>query len=487
MDTHSDSSFPLATELLVANFNPDGVISYRNEAWAGLLGASEDVWSCMPDEDRQNALQFAEEAAAGNLVTNQVFFLSLDGRDQTIPILLHFIPVPVGADNSADDKSFCVTVTGEVLVEPDSWVLSQTQRSRIENVGRMTLGLIHEINNMLTNILGNFEIIERSELLKDCDESLVTYLRTIQKAATDGGAMTKSIKHYIRNEKSSNFELLDLKKLLEDCISFTRPYWHNEPRRKGIDIKADVSLNDVPLILGSAVELKEVFINLITNAVQAMPRSGQLTFRSDYSEEYGIKISISDTGNGISDRIKQRIFDPLFTTKGKQGTGMGLSIAYSIIQQHDARLEVDTALGQGTTFNIYFQKSDQVSPQHHATKKDTPKKHATILAVDDEPGIRNVLANLLKTQGHTVEVASSGYEALDQLQELEVDIVFTDHGMPGMNGRQLAQSIRQLNPDMPIVLVTGDTEFEDPFEDINAVIGKPFLLDDLQRVINELV
>ena len=487
MATHTDSAFPLSTELLVANFNPDGSIASRNEAWANLLGETDDIWSSMPPEDQQNALQYAEEASSGNLVTNQVFFLSLDGRDQNIPILLHFIPVPIVVDGTSGANSFCVTVTGEVLVEPDSWVLSQTQRSRIENVGRMTLGLIHEINNILTNILGNFEIIERSNLLKGCDESLVSYLRTIQKAATDGGAMTKSIKHYIRNEKSSNFELLDLKKLIEDCISFTRPYWHNEPRRKGIDINANVILNDIPHILGSAVELKEVFINLITNAVQAMPRGGQLTFRSDYSEEYGIKVSISDTGNGISDRIKQRIFDPLFTTKGKQGTGMGLSIAHSIIQQHDARLEVDTALGQGTTFNIYFHKSDQTRPKHSQTKKNTPKKQATVLAVDDEPGIRNVLANLLKTQGHTVEVASSGYEALDHLQELNVDIVFTDHGMPGMNGRQLAQSIRQLNPDMPIVLVTGDTEFEDPFEDINAVIGKPFMLDDLQRVINELV
>lgn len=479
-----ESAVPLATELLVATFTPDGEVTFRNEAWIKLLGRETSVWQDMAAGDQDMAGKYLREAAAGTLVTNQIFFVHLENRDDPLPILLHFIPV--APDQSDDDDAACVSVTGEILAEPESWVLSQTQRNRIENVGRMTLGLIHEINNMLTNILGNFEVIEKSGLYPDEEHELSAYMDTIRKAAHDGAAMTRSIKKYIRNEKSSAFELIDLSCLLQDCISFTRPYWYNEPRRQGIHIESLVALSSVPRVMGAAVELKQVFINLITNAVQAMPRGGRLTFKT-YQEGDDVVVAISDTGNGMSEKTKKRIFEPMFTTKGKQGTGLGLSLCYSIIQNHDARMQVDSALGQGTTFLMRFKQ--QVTPEAEEVQpaRATEKKLAQILAVDDEPGVRNVLANLLTLQGHEVQVAASGHEALDHLNSEKVDIVFTDHGMPGMNGRQLAQAIKQSSPELPVVLITGDTDFEDKLEEVNAVIGKPFLLEDLQKVINELV
>ena len=213
---------------------------------------------------------------------------------------------------------------------------------------------------------------------------------------------------------------------------------------------------------------------------------GALTFKT-YIEHEKTVVSIADTGNGMTEKTKKRIFEPLFTTKGKQGTGLGLSLCHSIIQNHDARMEVDSAIGQGTTFLMRFQPAAQQAETVVDKSKPTENKIANILAVDDEPGVRNVLANLLSLQGHTVRVAASGHEALDQLKEAMVDIVFTDHGMPGMNGRQLAQAIKQSSPHLPIVLITGDTDFEEQLDEVNAVIGKPFLLEDLQDVINELV
>ncbi len=150
-------------------------------------------------------------------------------------------------------------------------------------------------------------------------------------------------------------------------------------------------------------------------------------------------------------------------------------------------MEVITALGQGTTFQMRFRQETPVESKEVETGVVQENKLVHILAVDDEPGVRNVLANLLALQGHTVRVAASGHEALDQLNEAKVDIVFTDHGMPGMNGRQLAQAIKQTSPHLPVVLITGDTDFEEKLEEVNAVIGKPFQLDDLQKVINELV
>ena len=189
----------------------------------------------------------------------------------------------------------------------------------------------------------------------------------------------------------------------------------------------------------------------------------------------------------MSEKTKKRIFEPMFTTKGKQGTGLGLSLCYSIIQNHDAQMIVDTAIGQGTTFMMRFRKEEVPETEKVQVLKPVQNKLAQILAVDDEPGVRNVLANLLALQGHSVTVAASGHEALDHLNESKVDIVFTDHGMPGMNGRQLAQAIKQATPNLPVVLITGDTDFEEKLEEVNAVIGKPFHLEDLQKVINKLV
>ena len=483
---NSDSSISLATELLVASFTSDESIVFRNEAWQKLLGQSDSVWMCMPEEDRKMATRHVREAIDGTLVTNRIFLVDLPNRDQPLPLLMHFIPVPTAIAGKTTLRN-SVTVTAEALAEPDSWVVSQTQRNRIENVGRMTLGLIHEINNMLTNILGNLEYMDKSGMLPADHPQLSNYLRTIQKAAADGAVMTRNVKQYVRNEKSSAFELLDLNELIRDCLSFTRPYWYNEPRRKGIEIDSIVKLQDIPPIMGSGVELKEVIINLITNAVQAMPRGGEIRFSSSFNPSTGITISISDTGNGMSETTRSRIFDPLFTTKGKHGTGMGLSISHSILKNHDANIDVESALGQGTTFIMRFKPVESQKPEMETAQVQTIDKIAHVLAVDDEPGVRNVLTNLLNLQGHSVQVAASGHEALDRLSRHAVDIVFTDHGMPGMNGRQLAQAIRQTHPELPIVLITGDTEFEDPYEDINAVIGKPFMLEDLQKAINELV
>ena len=485
MSTNDRSTFPLATELLIASFSPELTVQKRNDAWQTIFGQKDSIWSGMSTEDQTLATQFLQDASTGVLVTNRVFLVQLIQRDQPLPVLLHFIPVSF-EDESGAQKT-CVTVTGEVLVEPGSWVLNQTQRIRVENVGRMTLGLIHEINNMLTNVLGNIEIIETTKLLDESQPELNKLVKTIRKAALDGAAMTKSIKSYIRNEKTSSFETIDLTDLIQECVSFTRPYWYNEPRRTGIEIDLIYEPVDLPPINGSIVELKEVFINLITNAVQAMPRGGQLKIKTYVSDSGRLQVLISDTGNGMSDQVKRRIFEPMFTTKGKMGTGMGLPICQSILRNHDADIEVESELGQGTTFTLAFEPTDSPVTETLRASKTTHVTPVNILAVDDEPGVRNILANLLKTKGHRVSLASSGYEALDQLNEHDVDIVFTDHGMPEMNGHQLAKAIRQTNPDLPIVLVTGDTEFDYHLEEIDAIIGKPFFLEELQQVIDDLL
>lgn len=267
---------PFEPELLVATCSPQGKFVNANEAWQALLGSTEDAWTRLSLEDRDLARQCVKEAAAGQLVTNQIFPVQLHEHHEPVPALLHFLPVHQ-IDDTGDDYVQAITITGEALAEPTSWTISQTQRHRLETLGRMTMGIAHDFNNLLSGILGYTELLKTFTVEEAFSETYAEHLGTIEKAALDGAALVRKIQQYIRQEKQTLFEPLDLPSLVQDCIQFTRPYWYNEPRRQGIDIQLDLDLNEVPPVMGSAAELREVFVNLILNAVQAMPEGGRLT------------------------------------------------------------------------------------------------------------------------------------------------------------------------------------------------------------------
>jgi signal transduction histidine kinase/CheY-like chemotaxis protein len=482
MSNSADSAFPLATEVLVATFRPDGSVSTRNPAWLSLFGPTSDAWAALSPDDREMACRALAEATSGTLVTNQVFFLPIPSRDQPVPVLLHFIPVNTNPDAAVQ----AVTVTGEVLAEPGSLVLSQTRRHRLENLGGMTLGLVHEFSNVLTTIQGNLDYLEQLGGLPANRPELRAVWRDLHQAARNGAAITQTAKNYFKNEKGAQTDLIDLPSLIQECVSMTRPYWYNEPRRHGITIATKFDLQPVPPVVGSTVNLRQVFVNLIINAVHAMPVGGTLLFRTVYDRKIGVVAHVSDTGHGMTEAVKQRIFEPFFTTKGKQGTGMGLAICYSIVEHHQGTIVVDSVLGEGTTFTLVFPASEAQPAPEESTPVSTARRTVRVLAVDDEPGVRNVLQNLMRLQGHTVEVASSGTEALHLLDAREIDLVITDHGMAGMNGRQLARRIKDRFPEMPVVLLTGDTDAGVPDDTVDAIVGKPFRMDELQHVIDEL-
>lgn len=241
------------------------------------------------------------------------------------------------------------------------------------------------------------------------------------------------------------------------------------------------------MILGAASELRDVFVNLILNAVQAMPRGGEITIRSSCLNPERITVDVRDTGTGMTDRVRARIFEPLFTTKGRAGTGMGLAVCYGTVQEHNGDIDVSTDLGFGTTFRLSFPVAGDARPDLADDIVERRNATARILVVDDEPMVRSVLVRLLELSGHEVLSAASGSEALSKVMNNSFDIVFTDQGMPEMNGRQLAAEIRNLKPALPIVLLTGDTEAGSPDETIDLVLSKPFKRDDLESSIQQLL
>jgi len=189
----------------------------------------------------------------------------------------------------------------------------------------------------------------------------------------------------------------------------------------------------------------------------------------------------------MSAEVQRRVFDPLFSTKGERGTGMGLAVAAGILREHGGTIAVHSELGKGTRFTLGFPTvlNENEGSEVHVAPVQTPSSRR-ILVVDDEDMVRNIISKLLSVRGHSVVAASSGSEALQFFQSQTFDFVITDQGMPEMSGRELAYQIRKLSPSVPIVLLTGDTDLRTDASIINRVMTKPFKINDLELAMTEL-
>ena len=482
---------PLVTsELLTALASPLGELIDANDAWRDVFG-DDGLWGRLDAEDARFASEYVTEASRGSLVSHQVFLLrdpAEHAAQADIPVLLHFHPLRTP---ERDVGQLRVSITGEVLREPVSWAAEQTRRRRMEMLGRMAMGIAHDFNNLLTTVLGHAELLHADVARLGGDRDAGQHIDTLQGAAHDGAALVRKIQQYIRNEKLELAEPVELHVLVEEVLTLTRPYWHNEPRRQGISIHVRSDLRPVPPILGTPTELREVLVNLVLNAVQAMPAGGTLSL-SVRRDARAVIVEVEDTGVGMTDRVARRIFEPLYTTKGSSGTGMGLTMSQGIVQEHNGRIEVESEPGRGTLFRLHFPFAATapaaIAPDEPPeAERPNTRGSVRILVVDDEPMVRAVTSKLLRLKGHAVGEAEGGRQALALLSEATFDLVITDLSMPGMSGRELAATVREQYPDLPVMLLTGDTDAQAEGADVAAVVKKPFQLDALEATIQDVL
>jgi len=473
--------------LLIATFAPSGTLRHCNEAWQSVLGTADTPWAMLPEDDQELANSSVLEAGKGTLVTNQVVNAHTPDRDEPLPVLLNF--VPVHGDETDDTRITAVTISGEVMAEPPSWMISQTQRHRMEALGRMTMGVAHDLNNLLSGLIGHIELLKQKAGTSEASVAdIEPSIQTIETTAEDGAALIEKLQRYIREDTQKHFERVDLSALIEDCITITQPYWYNEPRRQGIEIEVERSLDEVPEIMGAPSELREVFVNLILNAVQAMPEGGTLQFETFAGDHQAVCARVRDTGIGMSDDVQQNIFEPLFTTKGEQGTGMGLAASYGIIQEHEGDIDVASEPGEGTVFTLSFPSANESAPEPDEVEPEpTGTETVRVLVVDDEEMVRSIVTQLLSLNDHEVDRASSGAEALTMFEDNRYDIVFTDFGMPEMTGAELAHRLHERHPDLPIILLTGYTDTDTAVDEVDDILSKPFKLEELQASIQKYV
>ncbi|MBT6561688.1 MAG: HAMP domain-containing histidine kinase, partial [Candidatus Scalindua sp.] len=225
------------------------------------------------------------------------------------------------------------------------------QSEKLKSLGIVTAGISHEFNNFLMIIIGNAELLDGNF---DDNQKLQQSLNTIIKASDDGAAIVKNMLLYAKSHEkdTSDFLFFDIRHVLGEAIDFTTPRWKSMAQAQGIDYQIDrEGMKEIPETLCSPTELRGVFINIINTAMDAMPDGGSLTFCTS-SNENTIFISISDTGTGMSQEVKERVFDPFFTTRRLLGIGLGMSVSYGVIKRHDGEIVLDSEEGKGTTFNL---------------------------------------------------------------------------------------------------------------------------------------
>ncbi len=458
----------------------DGRFKWCNSATLNALGfkredfIGRDLVDIVYEADRETVTGKLQNALSGQPQTYEMRYFSADGR-------LRYARV----DNSplvVEGRTTGVLGIARDITEQKQERERAARADKLRALGQLASGVAHDFNNSLAAILGRAQLLRRQTQ----DEAMVRNLEILQTAAEDAAATVRRIQTFARKSPVREFEMLDVSRLLNDAIEITRTRWQNEARLRGVDYEVTVKAESGQHTLGSASELREVFVNLIVNAVDAMPTGGRLSLGC-VREGARLRLQFADTGTGMPEDVRQKIFDPFFTTKGAQGTGLGLSVSYSIIERHEGLISVASEPGGGTVFTIDLPATDESAEVAAAPIGNMEGPSLSILVVDDEPAVRETLAEMLEVMGHRVLLAESGENALQTLAGNNCDLVFTDLAMPDMDGWETTREIRKRWPEMNVVLVTGygTGTLAPTGEDhlVNGIIGKPFDFSQISQTI----
>jgi signal transduction histidine kinase len=358
------------------------------------------------------------------------------------------------------------------------------QQERLHAFGTMASGVAHDFNNALTTILGFGEVA-----LRECEDSpgvegMQNYLQTIITAARDGAKMVTRLREFYRpNDSAEPRVAVDVNELIKQSITITQPKWKSQPLVNGVNIDIVTDFGKLPRILGDAAELRDMLTNLIFNAVDAMPNGGRISLRTSAKDRHA-RIEVQDTGTGMTEEVRRRCLEPFFSTKGERGTGLGLAMVYGIIERHGGVLDVQSALGVGTTFVITLPQKESVAEivKDSALQIDRPLH---VLVVDDQAAICTLLTEYLKNDCHTVVTAADGAEALQKFAEAQFDLVITDQGMPGITGEQVADAIKARRSSTPVILLTGFGEICDDAwtQAVDCIVSKPISLIEFRHAV----
>jgi signal transduction histidine kinase/PAS domain-containing protein/ActR/RegA family two-component response regulator len=333
------------------------------------------------------------------------------------------------------------------------------QLERLRVLGQMASGIAHDINNAISPAMLYTEwlLMQAQGLDPDARQQLTTVKRAIEDVAHTVGRLRE---FYRRDDNDADLVAIDLNEKIQHVIDLTQACWSDLPQQRGVSITVRTELQpDLPSINAVASEVREALINFVFNAVDAMPDGGTLTLRTR-TDGNRVVVEVADTGIGMSNDVRQRCLEPFFTTKGERGTGIGLAMVHGIAQRHGAEIIIDSVVGRGTTMGLAFPRGNLRASGIQAAITVPIPARLRILVIDDDPRLLATLSDLLTRDGHEVTQAEGGQCGIDAFTGATAAgrpfaVVITDLGMPHVDGRVVATTVKTTAPSTPVILLTG--------------------------------
>ncbi|HEY1662171.1 MAG TPA: ATP-binding protein [Verrucomicrobiae bacterium] len=377
------------------------------------------------------------------------------------------------------------------------------QQERLKALGQMASGIAHDINNALSPIIGFSDLIVQTQA--DLSAQSIKHLNYIKTAGQDIAHIVQRLRDFYRPRGAETLVMFNLNQLVEQVVGMTRPRWRDIPQSNGVMIEMKMELDpDVPDFAGIEAEIREAITNLILNAVDAMPKGGVIVIRTrnarlgagpDNQVSDHVVLEIVDSGIGMDEKTKQRCFEPFFSTKGKRGTGLGLAMVYGVIERHEGKIEVDSEENKGTTIRVIFPVI-KIESETSNSQEETLPGPFHILCVDDEPPVRELIREMLERDGHKIEVTDGGQAGIEafraaQKRNQPFDAIITDLGMPYVDGREVAATVKRESPATAVIMLTGWGAFmksdnSKPSE-VDGILSKPPHLAEVRAILRKVV
>jgi len=383
------------------------------------------------------------------------------------------------------------------------------QQERLRALGQMASGVAHDVNNALSPIVAYSELLLATQT--DLPGPTRQYLQIIRQSGEDVSHIVARMREfYRRRADTEELAEVDINQVIEEVIELTRPRWRDISQRQAVSIQIQRELEPkLPLLLCDPGDLREALINLIFNAVDALPQGGIITLvtRSLNQPAQGknprpepqLQIEVRDNGIGMDEKTRQHCLEPFFSTKVKRGgTGLGLAMVYGMMRRHDGAIEIESEPGRGTCVRLTFpvrEKTSQATTVSVSTPRTGQNRSLRILCIDDELQIQELLRHCLTTLDHEVTTASGGKQGVEMfraaiLRKQPFETVITDLGMPDIDGHQVARTIKAESPGTPVIMMTGwGTVMKEDGEtapEVDAVVGKPPRIQELNNLLLQL-
>ncbi len=378
--------------------------------------------------------------------------------------------------------------------QSEKWHDQLNALENIRTMGELTSGVFHDLNNVMGAILGRSQIMGR-KIDEIADPELAAKFRRdvelIERSAMDSGEILQRLRQLYRPGRHHTRSVVIIQEIINDAVEMIRPRWERLCQEKGVRLILRKELSEELKIMADPSELREVFTNLLLNALDAMPQGGEIGIICKRMGNQA-EIVVKDTGEGISPDILEKIFEPFFTTKGDKGTGLGLPTSQRIIVSHGGEMKAVSTPGQGTSFTIYLPISEEVTlGDANKGLKASNNLPLRILIVEDKADLKEILQEMLVSYGFEVQTAESGEDAIRICARGKFDLLISDLGLPGMSGLDLISQIRAFDKKIRTILISGwevDTSVNELMaKGVDSLMTKPFKIESILETLQNLV